>query len=75
MIVIMGVHLVAMKSAQHVTVLMGMNSLEQHAVTPILICSLMEISSASPALSFILIVPLVSLILSHRVASVKKDIL
>ena len=35
----------------------------------------MEIISASPVLSFILIVPLVSLTLSHRVASVKKDIL
>ena len=71
----MVVHLVAMKYAQHVRVPTGMNFLEQHAVAPRLICSLMEIISASPALSFILIVRLVSLILSHLVASVKKDIL
>jgi hypothetical protein len=52
-----------------------MKFLEQHAVTRRLLCSLMGMIRASPVLSFIPIVTLVSLLLSHRVASVKKDIL
>ena len=75
MTVIMVVHLVRMKYAQHVIILMDINFLEQSAVIRRLICSLMEIMTANPASSFILTVPLVSLYLPPCVRSVSQGIL
>jgi hypothetical protein len=75
MTVIMVVHLVRMKYAQNVTILMDMNFLEQSAVVRRLICSLMEMMTANHASSFILTVPLASLYLSPCVRSVSQGIL
>lgn len=71
----MVVHLVRMKYAQHVIILMDMKFLEQSAVVRRLICSLMEMMTANPASSFILTVPPASLYLSPCVRSVSQGIL